>query len=272
MPQPTITLITRPGAAGQHWVDELQQAGMPAQWWPAFEIKLNAPVQAQQARQEFRQLSSYDCVVFVSPMAVTAAMPLLQAPWPETVAIAAVGEATVRAVRQTLQPSARAPIIAPAAQEDASGSAAAGSEALWPALSAYAPRRVLIARAQQGRDWLAEQLKAQGAQVTTVAVYERMAQPLNAAQCAQLLRWRDEGTRIVTVYSSSEAVDVVLEDAPSEDQKQAVVQTLRSSQAVATHPRIAERLQQRGVTQVQTLLPAVSTLIDYLQTLKSSPT
>ncbi len=254
-----ITLITRPGAAGQQWVDALHSAGLQAQCWPAFEIHLHASDEAQKA---FAQLAAFDCVVLVSPMAVQAVARLRNAqPWPEAVALAAVGEATVRAVHQILQPSARTRIIAPKIQDGAAGSEA-GSEVLWPALQAFAPRRVLLARAQQGRDWLAQQLQAQGADVTTVAVYERVPQPLSAAQRAQLQRWRDEGVRIVTVFTSSEAVDVVLESAD----------LLRDGSAVATHSRIAQRLHQRGVTDVRIVPPQAAALIQTLQTLSANAT
>ena len=168
-----------------------------------------------------------------------------------------MGEATVRAVHQVIKPSVHTRIIAPDTHDGA-----AGSEALWPALQAFAPRRVLLARAQQGRDWLVQQLQAQGADVTAVAVYERVPQPLNAAQRAQLQRWRDEGERIVTVFTSSEAVDVVLENAD----------LLRDSTVVATHPRIAQRLQQRGVQDVRIVPPQATALIEILQTLKSNAT
>ena len=253
MPQPHVVIITRPGDVGRACTEELTRAGFDAVWWPAFDIALTPSVAAQAA---LAHLTGFDCVVFVSVSAVAAAAKIRgDTPWPRAVAIAAVGCATAAAARAALRLPDDMRVIAPA---DDTGES--GSEMLWPLLKAAAPRRVLIARAQRGREWLADQLQAGGAAVTSVAVYSRVARPLSQPQRESLLRWVADGVRTVTVFSSSEAVDLMLEPAVDE-----ATRALRRGVAVATHPRIAERLRQHGVDSVI----AVSTLTNLIETLRS---
>src|SRR5699024_7998408 len=85
------------------------------------------------------------------------------------VAVAAVGQATAHAVRENVVFS-NCPVICPPAEQPQD------SESLWrllePQIKQFA--RVLIIRAQTGRDWLSQQLnKVQGLQLTRQAVYRR---------------------------------------------------------------------------------------------------
>jgi uroporphyrinogen-III synthase len=237
----TVVIVTRPGQAGSACAEALARAGFEACWWPAFEIDL-APDAA--ARAAVSRLASFDCVVFVSAPAVTVVATLLDAPWPNEVAVAAVGAATAAAARSELRLSGRTRVIAPGPDDGTEPIAEmSGSEALWPLLRAAAPRRVLIARAQHGREWLAEQLKAGGAEVTSVAVYQRRALPPSADQIARMQGWRDAGVRPIVLFTSSEAVDVMFGDG-------AAGRLMQQAVAMATHPRIAARLRESGATSV----------------------
>ncbi|MDP9376715.1 MAG: uroporphyrinogen-III C-methyltransferase [Actinomycetota bacterium] len=53
------------------------------------------------------------------------------------------------------------------------------AEGLVEALGNYRPRRVLIARGKQGRDVLPDALRARGAEVDVVVLYETVAEPLS---------------------------------------------------------------------------------------------
>ena len=257
-----MIIITRPGDTGCAMADALNAAGRQAIWWPAFELDLTPDAAAQTA---FARLADFDCVVFVSVSAVAAVARLMDGGvWPDTVAIAAVGAATASAARAMLPVSDAVRLISPNDDDRGDADGAAGSEALWPELAAVAPRRVLIARAQHGREWLADKLRASGSDVNSVAVYSRRAVPLSPAQRVQLLRWRDEGVRPVTVFTSSEAVDVVL--GHDVDEAGAV---LRAGVSVATHPRIAARLGRAGAqTIVPLAAPTADALIEKLRSLE----
>lgn len=216
-------------------------------WLPAFEFG-PAPDPAA-ASAALAQLASFDLAIFVSPQAVRATAALLGGAWPAGTATAAVGAGTRAAVRDAIPAAAAARLLAPPAGEHDGGS---GSESLWPVLQAMQPRprRVLVLRAQGGREWLAERLQAAGATVVPLAVYSRLPFAPPAELRAQLAAAARDG--IASLISSSDAVDALqsmLAGAPS------VLEALRAGPALATHPRIAERLRAAGFGNVAVCAP-----------------
>jgi uroporphyrinogen-III synthase len=232
-------VVTRPGEPGRKLADELHRAGQPALWLPAFEFG-PAPDEAA-ARAALAAAAGFDLAVFVSPQAARVAAALIDRPWPSTTAIAAVGSGTRDAVLASIAGAAGATMIAPA--DDDNGS---GSEALWPLLQERLPlRRVLLLRAQEGREWLADRLRESGAQVLAVAVYSRRPHAPAAAMRARLAA--AAAGEIAIVISSSDAVDALAAMLASQP---AVLQALRAGRALASHPRIAERLRAAGFRRV----------------------
>jgi uroporphyrinogen-III synthase len=181
--------------------------------------------------------------VFVSPNAVRASVTLVERPWPTGVAIGAVGDATAAAVRAELAPSPGTAIIAPAGD-------ASGSEAFWAAWidSGRAARRVLILRAQHGREWLAERFSDAGAEVEVLPVYTRADHSLDATARTLLQRAMAEQRPPVAVFSSSEAVDALDRQLSAQA---GAAQWLRNGRALATHERIRERLLDAGYRRVE---------------------
>ena len=233
----STVVVTRPGAAGRALADELTRAGHPALWLPAFEFG-PAPDEPQ-ARAVLAALAGFDLAIFVSPQAVRATAALLAQPWPAGTAIAAVGAGTRAALLESIAGAQNARLL-PARDEDMRGS---GSEALWPLLQAMQPlpRRVLLLRAQGGREWLAGKLQQAGSTVTALAVYARLPHVPCAGLRARLAAAAQAG--LASVISSSDAVDALadmLGDQPG------VLSALRAGPALASHPRIAERLRAAG--------------------------
>lgn len=236
-----VTLIvTRPGAAGRRLVDELDAAGQPALWLPAFEIG-RAPDEAA-ARRTLADLDRFDLAIFVSPQAARATAELLATPWPPATVLAAVGAGTRAAVLASISGAAAATVIAPASDDDGSG-----SEALWPLLRERPVplRRVLLLRAQAGREWLGERLRESGAEVVPLAVYSRQAYAPTEALRARLT----EAARgaMASLFTSSDAVDAL---AAMLDSQPAVLQALRAGLALAAHPRIGDRLRAAGFARI----------------------
>jgi len=236
-----LVIVTRPGDAGRRLQAALQQAGRDAVWWPAFDIG-PAP-DPEQARCTLDGLAAFDLAIFVSPAAVRAAAELRAQPWPAGTAIGAVGAATAAAVAEQLRPPAQVPIIAPAAPDDT------GSEAFmaeWRRQGRDA-RRVLIVRAQHGREWLAQHFAQAGSHVEVLAVYSRTEPAPDASALQWLARAVAAGAPMATVFSSSEAIAAL-------DRSVAAVPGarawLRQGTAVATHPRIAEQLLAAGYNRV----------------------
>jgi uroporphyrinogen-III synthase len=264
MPAPSVArpfLVTRPAAAGRALAAALAARGVDARWLPAF--ALGPAPDPEQAAATLARLADFDLALFVSPAAVRATAELLgPRAWPAGTAIGAVGPGTRDAVAAHLRfaegaaPTVIVPATAPAATEAdaAEGDAATGSEAYWQAQRAHEqasgtrPRRVLVLRAEQGRDWLQARFAQAGAQVTLLAVYARRAL-LWSAEDASWVATRVGGVAPVLVVTSSEAVDSLCAAAMAADASGAALRWLQRGHALALHPRIVERLQAAGFAQ-----------------------
>jgi len=189
-------------------------------------------------------------VVFVSPAAVHAFAAALTGPWPGQTRIGAVGAATGRAARAALLGADRAHIVCP----DGAGAADAGSESLWQALQVLvpAPQRVLIVRAQGGRQWLIDRLQAAGAQVEEAVAYRRVAHVPGLAQWAALRAGHAAHRRLALLYTSSEAVPVVAEQLGRE---QALAGWHHEGIALCVHHRIEQALRASGLADVRPCAP-----------------
>lgn len=242
-PLPPV-IVTRPEAGGRRLTDELIARGFDALWLPAFEIG-PAPDEAA-ARTALAQLAAYDLAIFVSPAAARATAALLAGQWPAHTAIGAVGATTGRAAAQAIAGAAAAPLIAPSGADELES----GSEAFWKALrrASLLPRRVLLLRAQDGRQWLAQRLAAAGAQVDAVAVYARRARAASDADLATLQRWRAAGRVPAALVTSSEAIDLLF--AQVARLGDGAADWLRSGVLLATHARIATGLRAAGCARV----------------------
>lgn len=259
-------IVTRPARDAARWVQALQSSGLQAEALPLITITLLPDAPA--LRQSWAQMDAYTALMFVSGNAVDGffasnqAVALVQRAQAATDLIAsgaprflAPGPGTVAALRLAGIPAAL--IDAPA---DDAGQF--DSEALW-ALLAHRPwqgQRVLVLRGQSansgvnGRDWLARQLEAAGAQVDFAAVYERRAPPFSAQQLQRIEAAAGDGS--VWLFSSSEAVG----NLPPHDWSR--------SRAVATHPRIAEAARKAGWGVVVQSRPAVGDIVASIESLQ----
>jgi uroporphyrinogen-III synthase len=236
-----VVIVTRPAAAGERLHHRLIALGWDAVWCPAFDIG-PAP-DAQHARTVLRQLQRFDLVVFVSPNAVRASLALIDAPWPSKVIIGAVGDATAATLRAEHSLRPESPVIAPVGDT-------AGSEAFWAAWteSGHEAQRVLILRAQHGREWLGEQFSAAGAAVEVLPVYTRADHSVDPSALAILQQSMAEQRHALAVFTSSEAVDALDRQLATQD---GAASWLRTGTALATHERIRDRLLDAGYRRVE---------------------
>ena len=234
-----LVIVTRPANAGRRLCERLVGQGFRACWWPAFDMG-EAP-DPLRARELLGRLGDYDLAIFVSASAVRAARRLLSDRWPSGTLIGAVGAATRAAIESELDPPAG--VVISAAEDDRQP----GSEAFWDAWQATNRRahRVLLVRAQDGRNWLGERFNEQGAQVDTVAAYSRHLHRPSAAELQNLQKSIAAGTCPSTVFSSTEAVAAIDKQVGS-----AVQAWLRNGIAIACHPRIGEQLLANGYARV----------------------
>lgn len=156
-------VVTRPAHQAETLCHSIEAAGGMAVRFPLMAIL--PPTDAAAARAQLAQLKQFHLAIFVSANAVTAALAMRasQGGWPPALAIAAVGQATARALTAHGLHVAH---VAPAPYN---------SEALLslPALQAVQGKRVLIIRGEGGRETLAETLRDRGAEVAYAECYRR---------------------------------------------------------------------------------------------------
>jgi uroporphyrinogen-III synthase len=261
---------------------------MAAEALPLIEIApASAAADVQALRQAWQTLDRYAACMFVSGNAVEHFFKENKAPaqeerdqeaintianhapnrLPPALRFMAPGPGTVAALRAAGVPAGQ--IDAPAL--DASQF---DSEALWQVVGQrdWQGRRVLVVRGQSlaadgegagspGRDWLARQWQAAGAQVDFVAVYQRRAPLLAEAQVQRAKAASTDGS--VWLFSSSEAV------ANLASQPHLSRLDWRRARAVATHPRIADTLRAAGWGVVVESRPALKDIKAVVRSIES---
>ena len=247
-PRAIRVLVTRPAAEAQRWTDALCAQGIEAQSLPLIEI---APLHdLSDLHRAWQAVPSHAAVMFVSANAVQHFMAARPAgpslpDWPQAWG---TGPGTQAALLEAGWPPGL--IRCPAAD-----AGSFDSEALWtqvgPEAQTWSGCSVLIVRGADaqgqlaGRDWLAQQLQQAGVQVHQCVAYVRRAPVPDAAQQALARRALQDGDW--WPFSSSEAAQNLAQWLPGAIGP--------ASRALATHPRIAERLRQQGWGRVE-VVPA----------------
>ena len=285
-------LVTRPMRDALTWAAQLQQRGMQAEAFALIDIApLDAPANVQALVQAWRDIGQYGACMFVSGHAVdyffksnkafdqqirahtaieniaTAETPA-PAHLPAGMRFMAPGPGTAAALlAKGIAPEQIDAPLPDAPQFD--------SESLWQVIGErdWRGQRVLVLRGQSaeadvgsvessGREWLARQWRAAGAEVEFLAVYQRRAPVLDAAQLQRAQAASDDGS--IWLFSSSEAV-ANLVATPA-------LATLDWSRAraVVTHPRIGEAVQALGWGVVVSSRPALADVCSAIGSLESS--
>ena len=248
-------IVTRPAAQAGAAVVQLRARGIDAVAVPLIEIVPMAdatPIAAAWAALSTRRL-----VVFVSANAVLrffAARPA-GLTWPASTFAAAPGPGTADALRA--EGVADASIIEPGAD-----AAQFDSEALWERLRTHdwLGARVVVVRGEVGREWLGDCLAAAGAEVQTLAAYERAAPVLSAEARRIVDAAASEPGSWVWLFSSSEAIgNLELLAGPGR---------WTAARAMATHPRIAARARQAGFVDVREVEPGLDAVVACIQSMR----
>lgn len=229
-------IVTRPAAQGRAFVAALQALGVEAVGLPLIGIAPAPDPAAVQAA--WRRLPQMALVMFVSANAVNHFFELAPpgAGWPTGTRAGSTGPGTSAALRAAGVPPACLVEPGPEGPFD--------TDTLWLQLGAWpwAGRQVLVVRGEAGRDWLAERLRAAGAQVDFVAAYRRLAPAFDAPAAAVLAAALDRPQAHCWHFSSSEAIAYLVAACPGTD--------WASARALATHARIAQAARQHGFGRV----------------------
>ena len=176
-------LVTRPEGQHQALVEVLQRLGVQVSHQAALRIEPLPPDGA--VRQRLMNLDQYDVLFVASANAARIGIALLQDYWPQWpvgIQWVAVGDATAA----FLQQAGLIPLCP---------NTGFNSEAVLalPALAQMHDKKVLILRGEQGRELLADTLRARGAEVELVNLYRRRC---NTAFC-----WPEQEVDVVLVTS-----------------------------------------------------------------------
>lgn len=241
-------LVTRPAAQAAEWVDALNAAGCDAVALPL--IAIGPPADPAPVDAAWQQLPACALAMFVSANAVANFFARAPGPWPAGTRAGCTGPGTAAALR-------RAGVPAAAVVEPAADAPRFDSEALWDlvATETWAGRRVLVVRGEEGRDWFADTLRAQGAEVAFVAAYARQAPIFGTAEQALVQAALVDAPGHLWLFSSSEAVRHLLQAVPGAD--------WRASQALASHPRIAQAAREAGFGRVSECPPTVEAVLAF---------
>ena len=243
-------IITRPEQDAASWAGSLEEAGFKVSLFPL--LDLSDFMAAPEAQKACELLLQSQAVMFVSANAVR----FLHKALAESTEWLTHFQQGARA--WCTGPGTAAALKAcgiPESQIDQPSSLAAqlDSESLWQVVSGQVTpgMRVLFIRgadesgAIAGRDWLAQQLENAQVQVHAVAAYRRLPTLLSPALQAQASAYVAQGA--VWLFSSSQAWVQLQRLMPQQNWSQA--------RALATHPRIAQRLLQQGWGRVE-VVPA----------------
>ena len=233
-------IITRPLAQATPLAERLSALGVDARIFPLLDIQPLADTGELKSR--LAHLGDYAMAAFVSPNAIDAAFEHLP-DWPRSVIAAVVGEGSRQALARHGVSDRTATVVSPA------DTRRTDSETLLDVLDlpALAGKKVLIIRAETGRELLADRLREAGVTVEQVAAYRRGAPALDAARRRQLIELADAGAD--WVITSSEALRH-LKSAMAEVAGDEGWVRLQRSVIIVPHPRIAETARAMGFTHV----------------------
>jgi uroporphyrinogen-III synthase len=227
-------VITRPAHQAGSLAARVDAAGGRVMLFPVIEIVDAADLEPLNALVD--RLHEFNVAIFISPNAANKAVNLISArrTLPAGLAIAAIGRATVNALRSRGVDE----VLAPAQSFD--------SEALLalPALEDVAGKRVVIFRGEGGRELLGDMLIARGARVEYAECYRRVRPRIDPAPLLEA--WARDELHAVVV-TSSEGVNNLLEMIGP-----AGAVRLAATPVFVPHARIAETAGIRGLTRVVT--------------------
>lgn len=254
-------IVTRPLGQAAPWVTRLQALGVEAQALPL--IRIEPLADTSPVRHAWLRMASYSLVVFVSANAVQyffAAAPGLapgeQPVWPPGLWAGSTGPGTTAALA-----AARVPATLLVQPDPAAGRF--DSEGLWEELQfrPWAGRRVLVVRGEEGRDWLADALRARGAEVDFIASYRRLPPQMDGAGRVLFDEALAEPEHHVWHFSSSEAIgwlrQIGAARRPPAD--------WQYSLALGSHPRIVQTARETGFAQVALVGPSVQAVVQWWQ-------
>lgn len=170
-------VVTRPRAAAERLRCALAAEGANVIVFPALEIEECEP--SAELRALLADLARFDLAIFVSANAVDKGLEAARrfGRWPEALEVAAVGEATAQALRN----SGFTQVISPPERHDSEALAA------LERLQRIQGENIVVFRGEGGREHLKEVLESRGASVAYAQCYRRVRPHSDPTPVAQAL-------------------------------------------------------------------------------------
>ena len=246
-------VVTRPRAAAEALAGALAREGARVWQLPALAIEDLEPGPA--LARLLGNLAQFDMAIFVSANAVERGLAAVRrfGTWPGGLAVAAIGEATAQALRN----SGIGPVISPAERHD--------SEALLglAPLQVVKGQNVIVFRGEGGREHLKESLEARGAQVEYAECYRRVRSDSDPSAVVAALARAE--VHAVSVLSAETLENFIAMIGP------AAVQHLAHVTLVVPHVAVGTHRDARRFARVAIAAHGPEGLIDALTQLRVTP-
>jgi uroporphyrinogen-III synthase len=262
--QQSFAVLTRPCGRNESLAHRLKQSGWQVQVAPALKIMTRVLPESGQPPDP----ANFDVVIFVSAPAVIGYLEQLGGlcDWPAHTLAACVGVASAQAIWQAF--GAGVNVIRPDADSSQD------SEALWALLMGLAdkPRRVLIVRGQDGRDWLAAQCASQGIAVTLHAAYCRALETWSEQTLSTFAQWAQQDCRAVWLLTSPHGIQAVVDQMDVAGLRE----WGRRCKYLVTHPRLINLVCARlgiepGMEQIRVTRPDETSILSCFEQFRSDP-
>lgn len=235
-------VVTRPAAQADGLCQKLELEGYHVLPFPVMEIQ--PPDNLQRLHDSLARLDDFDLLIFISANAVNWCLQYHATfdtgQWPASLSIAAIGEATAKAVsNQGLQVTLQAP-------------RPYNSEALlaMAEMQSLHGQRILICRGQDGREYLAQTLRQRGAQVEYADCYQRS---LPDSDSIPLVAAWQAGRELMFVVTSNEGLLNLYHMLAETNRKK-----LLASPIVVLSERALEKARSLGFTQTPVVASVAS--------------
>jgi uroporphyrinogen-III synthase len=246
-------VITRPQPAADSLAAALVREGARPFVFPALAIE--EPHPTPRLEEALARLADCGLAIFISANAVERGLAAARrrGPWPARTRVAAVGEATAQALRNSGFPT----VISPRERHD--------SEALLalPQLRSVKGENIVVFRGEGGREHLREVLEARGARVDYVECYRRSRPRADAAPL--LAAWAAGEVHAVSALSA-ETLENFLAMVGEEGAARAADCAL-----VVPHAAIAAHPDARRFGRVLVAAPGSEGLLNALASLRVTP-
>jgi uroporphyrinogen-III synthase len=246
-------VVTRPRPAADRLAEALVREGARAFIFPALVIEPTNP--SPRGAEALGRLAECGLAIFISANAVDHGLAVARrhGAWPAGARVAAVGEATAQALRN----SGFRDVISPRERHDSEGLLAA------PELRNLKGESVIVFRGEGGREHLREALEGRGARVDYVECYRRARPRADAAPLVQA--WRRGEVQAVTVLSTETLENFLAMLGGDADACAAAATLVVHHAAIASHPDA------RRFERVLVAPAGVDGLVGALSTLRVTP-